>query len=53
MFAPYQDEIDTFYKDNPRIRYSLLGIPLRLTEARPEQEQRPAQQSTAPKAVNS
>ncbi|MND51963.1 hypothetical protein D3C80_429680 [compost metagenome] len=53
VFAPYQDEIDTFYKDNPRIRYSLLGIPLRLTEARPEQEQRPAQQSTAPKAVNS
>lgn len=56
VFAPYQDEIDTFYKDNPRIRYSLLGIPLRLAEVRPEQEnasqrQQP-QAASAPKAVN-
>lgn len=61
VFAPYQDEVDTFYKDNPRIRYSLLGVPMRLVEARPEQENREQRQqpqgspapATAPKAVNS
>lgn len=35
VYAPYTDEIDTYYKDNPRIRYSLQGIPLRLQEATP------------------
>lgn len=33
VFAPYSDEIDTFYKDNPRIRYNLLGVPVRLQDA--------------------
>ncbi|WP_003291996.1 hypothetical protein [Stutzerimonas stutzeri] len=33
VYAPYSDEIDTYYKDNPRIRYTLGGIPLRLQEA--------------------
>lgn len=37
VYAPYSDEIDTYYKDNPRIRYQLSGIPLRLQEARPVQ----------------
>lgn len=35
VYAPYSDEIDTFYKDNPRIRYNLQGVPLRLQQARP------------------
>lgn len=37
VFAPYNDEIDTYYKDNPRIRYTLQGPPLRLAEQRPVQ----------------
>jgi len=37
VYAPYSDEIDTYYKDNPRIRYSLQGPPLRLAEQRPLQ----------------
>lgn len=41
VFAPYADEIDTYYKDNPRIRYSLTGAPLRLAEQVPQQD-RPA-----------
>lgn len=32
VFAPYTDEIDNFYKDNPRIRYNLIGPPLRLVD---------------------
>jgi hypothetical protein len=41
VYAPYWDEVDTFYKDNPRIRYNLQGPPLRMSEQVPEQ--RPAQ----------
>lgn len=37
VYAPYNDEIDTYYKDNPRIRYNLQGPPLRLAEQRPVQ----------------
>lgn len=37
VYAPYNDEIDTYYKDNPRIRYNLQGPPLRLVEQRPVQ----------------
>jgi hypothetical protein len=37
VYAPYSDEIDTYYKDNPRIRYNLQGPPLRLAEQRPVQ----------------
>jgi hypothetical protein len=32
VYVPYSDEIDTYYKDNPRIRYNLQGPPLRLVE---------------------
>lgn len=32
VFAPYWDEIDSYYKDNPRIRYTLQGPPVRLSE---------------------
>lgn len=32
VYAPFSDEIDTYYKDNPRIRYLLQGPPLRLVE---------------------
>ncbi|KPX74641.1 MULTISPECIES: hypothetical protein [Pseudomonas syringae group] len=34
VYVPYDDEIDTYFKDNPRIRYSLQGPPLRLVEER-------------------
>ena len=30
VFAPFDVEIDTYYKDNPRIRYNLSGPPVRL-----------------------
>lgn len=47
VYAPYTDEIDTYYKDNPRIRYNLQGIPLRLQEATPVREApAPRQQAT-------
>lgn len=36
VYVPYNDEIDTFYKDNPRIRYSLQGPPVRLVEQGPQ-----------------
>lgn len=44
VYAPYSDEIDTYFKDNPRIRYQLQGAPLRIQEVTREraQEQRPA-----------
>ncbi|MHB9357044.1 hypothetical protein ACYHNN_14730 [Pseudomonas amygdali pv. morsprunorum] len=32
VYVPFSDEIDSYYKDNPRIRYNLQGPPLRLTE---------------------
>lgn len=35
VYAPFTDEIDTYYKDNPRIRYNLQGVPLRIAEQRP------------------
>lgn len=44
VFAPYADEVDTYYKDNPRIRYSLLGLPLRL-QAIPAASSRPQPQA--------
>lgn len=47
-FVPYSDEIDTYYKDNPRIRYSLQGPPVQLIE---RSEQRPSQSSSAPQKV--
>lgn len=37
VFAPFDVEIDTYYKDNPRIRYNLSGPPVRLAEQRPIQ----------------
>lgn len=40
VFAPYRDEIDE-YNGNSRIRYSLTGVPLRLTHQVPQQD-RPA-----------
>jgi hypothetical protein len=52
VFAPYSDEIDT-YNGKSRIRYGLLGVPVRLQEARPVQEARPSsatQQQPAAKA---
>lgn len=48
VFAPFTDEIDTYYKDNPRIRYSLTGVPLRLADQAPKQGQGP---SVTPAAV--
>ncbi|MFY1662837.1 hypothetical protein [Pseudomonas sp. Pseu.R1] len=32
VYAPFTDEIDTYYKDNPRIRYNLQGPPVQLVE---------------------
>lgn len=45
VFAPYNDEIDT-YNGKSRIRYMLSGSPLRLQEAAPVQQSRPAVAST-------
>lgn len=45
VFAPFSDEIDTFYKDRPRIRYNLLGVPVRLQDVQPVQ--RPAMNPTS------
>lgn len=39
VYAPFECEVDTFYKDNPRIRYTLQGPPVRLqavTQAPPK-----------------
>lgn len=47
VFAPYSDEIDKYYPDNPRMRYTLSGIPLRLQEARPVQSAPAAQPGPA------
>lgn len=41
VFAPYNDEIDT-YNNKSRIRYSLLGVPLRLVEPAPVEQPRTA-----------
>lgn len=30
VYAPFDCEIDSYYKDNPRIRYTLQGPPVRL-----------------------
>lgn len=47
VYAPYSDEIDTYFKDNPRIRYSLTGAPLRLAEQVAPSGPAPVQQKTA------
>ncbi|WP_268796412.1 hypothetical protein [Pseudomonas huanghezhanensis] len=41
VYVPFNDEIDTYYKDNPRIRYNLQGPPVRLSEQRPLQSTLP------------
>lgn len=37
VYAPFDVEVDTFYKDNPRIRYNLQGPPIRMAEQLPAQ----------------
>ncbi|MNR25962.1 hypothetical protein D3C85_1431440 [compost metagenome] len=48
VFAPFSDEIDT-YNGNSRIRYNLVGAPIRLQEA--PAQQRAAATSTGPQAA--
>lgn len=38
VFAPFTSEVDTYFKDKPRVREVLAGAPVRLGELRPEQQ---------------
>lgn len=41
VFAPYRDEADN-YNGRLSVKYSLQGVPLRLVDAPPAEQQRPA-----------
>lgn len=49
VFAPYRDELDSF-NDKHRIRYSLLGVPVRLVDAPEKSSVAPAPAAAAPAA---
>lgn len=51
VFAPYVDEIDNF-NGASRIRYSLNGIPVRLVDAPPAEQQRTAPAAVAPQKAS-